>query len=154
MAAGIVNQPTGFPRFSELATELQVEILRHIVPNQRVINARVHTVMYVPQLVKICSVIKRIRDLVEEIYYGENTVRVQRLQTTASESAPSFMQIPNIAIGHRVRRLELQIQMQGANDKVSTLFYTFDDRERLARPGDIFKIIRMDPDESQRERIF
>ena len=145
MTTPVTTTSPSFPRFSELATELQLKILRYVVPNQRVITARTHSQVYGPGLLKLCLSGKLVRNLVEDIYYSENTFRVQRLRYAAN--GPSVFQLPNTAIGHRIRKLELLVRIDRMMFRLPVhLYYIEDKLGNPDRPADIFTIIRLDRD--------
>jgi hypothetical protein len=130
-------------RFPQLPTELQLEILRHILPNQRTIIARTHVLFYGPLFSKL-SVNKHMRCLAARVYYGENTFKLQRSRFATTR--PHFLRLPKSVISHHMRRIEISVPLD-AKLSITNSRLAFPDvsgsSAYMPRPADIFTLIRL-----------
>jgi hypothetical protein len=82
--------------------------------------------------------------LVLETYYGENTFKLLRSQFTAS--GPGIFRLPNTAIGHHIRRLEVVIKMNHDCYTKGSLIWTQFVENGGVEVGDILTLARLRDD--------
>lgn len=96
-----------FHGFTRLPIELQICILQHCIPTDRILTSRLLFRMYGPTVSKLYAS-KRLRTLVNEIYYTRITFNIRRC--TLKDSGIKIFHFPHLTVGQHIRRLELRIR--------------------------------------------
>jgi hypothetical protein len=134
MAAKAFHSSDGLP------AELQIEIIRHRLPNQDHITALAHSERFAYSVLSLSLVSKHFRSLVELSYYGENTFIITRSRT--SENSPNMIRIPSKAVLYHIRRLEVHIQVVGDVKHLADMFMHEGHHDHQRGPGDLLTLLR------------
>jgi hypothetical protein len=116
-----MSAPT-FPNFSDLPTELHIEILRRFLCTPFAINTHRHENIFRRRLVSISLVSKHLHTLATQIYYQENTFYCSREIDFRRHA--DIMRLPNSAIGRYVRHFELNLQVSTHMPDLKYMFQT------------------------------
>jgi hypothetical protein len=98
-----------FHKFTDLPAELQLEVLRYCMSNQRTISVRTHVMVYGLVIINYLLVNRHLYKLAAQTYYRENTL-LQRFPLGRSER--DFFLVPNRLVGNHIRRLEMHLQLK------------------------------------------
>jgi hypothetical protein len=158
VSTSTMSAPT-FPNFSDLFTELHIEILRRFLCTPFTINTHRHENIFRRRLVSISLVSKHLHTLATQIYYQGNTFHCSRESSFLRDA--KIIRLPNPAMGKYVRRLEFNLQVSAHIPDLRYIFHTVahykyrsytpysptnlldaDEKPSYFRPADIMTLIR------------